>query len=58
MDGRETRHMSVNYGGSSGIGGSCLGSKNDLNSSCWRIGDIASVDGEVERALKEEGLYG
>ena len=32
--------MGVNYGGSSGIGGRCLGSKNELNGS-WRIGDIA-----------------
>ena len=50
--------MAVNYGGSLGIGGRCLRSKNDLNGSCWRIGDIASVGGEVERAWKEEGLYG
>ena len=32
--------MAVNYGGSSVIGGRCLGSKNNLNGSCWRIGDI------------------
>ena len=51
--------MSVNYGGSSWIGGRHSGSKNDLNGSCcWRIGDIASVGGEVERAWWEEGLYG
>jgi hypothetical protein len=50
-DGRDRRHMAMNYGGSSGIGGRCLGSKNYLNGSCcWRIGDIASVGGEVERA--------
>jgi len=40
--------MAVNYGGSSGIGGRWLGSKNDLEGSCWRIGDIASlIGGEV-----------
>ena len=43
--------MAVNYGDFSGIGGRCLGSKNELNGSCcWRIGAIASVGGEVERA--------
>ena len=26
--------MAVNYGGSLGIGGRCLGSKNDLNGCC------------------------
>jgi hypothetical protein len=50
--------MGVNYGASSGIVRSCLGSKNELNGSRWRIGDIASVGGEVERARKEDGLYG
>ena len=34
------------------------GSKNELNGSYWRIGDIASVGGEVERVRKEDGLYG
>jgi hypothetical protein len=35
--------MAVNYGGFSGIGGRCLGR---------RIGDVASVGGEVERARR------
>ena len=52
----ERSGMGVNYGSSSGIVGSCLGSKNELTRSCWRIGDIASVGGEVERARKEYGL--
>jgi hypothetical protein len=43
--------MGVNYGGSSGIVESYLGIKNELNESCWRIGDIASVGGEVERGF-------
>ena len=42
--------MAANYVGSSGIGGRFSGSKNDLYGSCWRMGDIASVGGEVERA--------
>ena len=43
--------MAVNYGESSGISGRCPGSRNDLNGSCcWRIGDIVTVGGEVERA--------
>ena len=50
--------MGVNYGGSSGIGGRCLGSKNELNGSCWRIRDTVSVGDEVEGARKEDGLCG
>ena len=50
--------MTVSYGRSSGIGGRCSGSKNDLYGSCWRIGDITCVGGEVERARKENGLCG
>jgi hypothetical protein len=51
--------MVVNYGCSSGVGGRCLRSNNDLNGSCWRIGDIASVGGEVKKGSEGEGfMYG
>ena len=56
--GREKRYMIVHFGGSSGIGGRCLRNNNDLNGSCWMIGDLASVGGEVERAREEDGSYG
>ena len=49
--------MSVTNGGSSGIGGRCLGRKNDRNCSSWRVIVVASVGGEVARAWWEEGVY-
>ena len=49
--------MSVTYGGSSGINGRCLSSKNDRNCSCWRVIGVSNVGGEVVQAWWEEGVY-
>ena len=48
-DGREKRHKSVNYGGSSGIDGRCC--------SCWRVIGIASGHGMGQQMLSTYYSY-